>query len=334
MNDNSKRTEEFKANAKLDKLISELSQLLGPVQQLINQNFRQPKHRVTLVVGAPRSGTTLTAQVLAQTNRFCFPTNVLNRFAYAPRIGCLVQQMLFNPEFDHRGEFENINSQSIELESMLGKTQGALSISEFFHFWRRFIPSYEPGYLSKQQREQVKIEKLQAEVASIQDVFDRPFLCKGKMLQYNMAWFVEQMPELLFVYVKRDPIQTMQSIVMAREKYFGRRDTWWAVKPKEYQWLKYLSPLEQVAGQVFFTELNIEKQLQQLPTRNYVVLEYEKLCEQPVSVINQILSSADLPKVEDVSKRLSVRRPQYLSDQEVTLLARFYREFKQGRSAE
>jgi len=89
-------------------------------------------------------------------------------------------------------------------------------------------------------------------------------MSKG-MMQYNAAYFAEQMPELLFVYVARDPSQTMQSILLARMKYYGTDDLLRGTRPKEYKWLRGLGPSERVVGLVYFTEQAIQGQLARIP---------------------------------------------------------------------
>ena len=100
-------------------------------------------------------------QVLAATGAFAYPSNLINRFAFSPYLGAQVQKMLLDPEFDYREELADVQS-SINFASTLGRSQGALAVSEFFHFWRRFLPVFDPQFISDDQLDEVRFDPLRA----------------------------------------------------------------------------------------------------------------------------------------------------------------------------
>jgi hypothetical protein len=75
----------------------------------------------------------------------------------------------------------------------------------------------------------------------------------------------------------------------ARVNYYGDRRGWYSFKPKEYDMLKKLDPLEQVAGQIFFTNKAIEKGLDQIDISRRLQVSYEEFCLNPKHVFYQIL---------------------------------------------
>lgn len=281
------RKVEFQSNPKLDALINRLKFLLEPIQALENRKYIAPKHPIVLILGLSRTGTTLLTQILAASNKFAYPTNFLSRFAYAPLIGALIQEMIFNPEYDFRGELSDIQS-AIDFESDLGKTSNALGISEFFHFWRKFFPNYEPSHLVDNELELVDVNRMRSEIASIESVFDKPFMSKGKMLQFNVNFFLQRIPEILFIHIKRQPRYVMQSILQSRRRYYGRDDIWWSVKPKEYEWLSSMDHFYQIAGQVLFTKKEIDEQLAEVEENRKIICHYEDLCANPQGLYNEL----------------------------------------------
>lgn len=303
------RVEFFRPNAKLDALIEQLRRLVAPAQQLVNDEFSVPKYPVVVVVGCPRSGTTFLTQLLAATGAFAYPSNLIARFAYAPHIGALIQQLLLNPEYDLGNEFSDLRSGS-NFASNVGKTSGALGINEFFHFWRRFFPHHDPGHLEEGELESVKIGQMRQELASIQAVFGAPFMSKGMMLQYNLAHFAKAMPELKIVHVKRDPLYLMQSVTQARLKYYGTDKIWWSVKPKEYSFLKDSEPATQVAGQVLFTDQAIQSQIKDLPTNRWITACYESVCKDPRKFLKELAERFDIP---DVANDMTLVAQEYQS---------------------
>ena len=104
---NGVRTEKFKRNVDLEALLDELSVLLGPVENKILKHYASPQYPGLLIIGAPRSGTTLMLQWLAQTGKFVYPTNLLSRFYAAPYIGVKIQQLLTDPAYRFRDEFSS-----------------------------------------------------------------------------------------------------------------------------------------------------------------------------------------------------------------------------------
>ncbi|MDY0222515.1 MAG: sulfotransferase [Desulfobacterium sp.] len=274
------RMTDFKPNPKLVDLINHLKSMLEPVQIGINDHFLNPKLPVMLILGSPRSGTTVLTQICAASNSFAYPTNFLSRFAYAPIVGAMIQQMLFDPTFDFRNEFFDIQP-LVDFNSDIGKTDGTLGISEFFHFWRRFLPNHDPGYLSNDELLKVDINRMRSELASIEAIFKKPFMSKGMMLQYNIKFFAQQVPELFFMHIKRDPLFVMQSSLQSRRKYYSRDDIWWSVKPKEYEWLSSMDVYHQVAGQVLFTEKAIDDQLSTVEEKRKLICNYESICADP-----------------------------------------------------
>lgn len=293
----SNRSEEFHPNPKLDKLISTLKRQLEPIQLSRNEQFVSPKKPVCLVVGNPRSGTTLLTQILASSNSFSYPTNFLSRFAYAPELGALIQQMLFNKEYDFLNELCDIPANQ-NFNSNLGRTKGALGINQFFHFWRKFFPNHDPKHLSEKELKFVEVKRMRSELASIENVFDQPFLSKGMMLQFNIDFFAKEIPEFIFFHIKRQHKFVMQSLLLSRRKYYKTEKIWYSVKPKEYEWLSNMNPLHQIAGQVLFTEKAIEKTLQYVPENRKVICNYEELCDKPKFVYDQIYSLLKLHGVK------------------------------------
>lgn len=288
----SDRSAEFQPNPRLVELIGELRSMLEPVQAEQSARFTAPRRPVAVIVGCPRSGTTVLSQILAATGDFAYPSNFLSRFAYAPRIGAMIQKMLFDPDFDHRGELADIQSSS-NFSSQIGKTDGALGISEFFHFWRKFFPNHDPGHLTEEQLDRVDTDRMRRELASIEAVFDKPFASKGMMMQYNLGFFAERVPELFFIHIRRRPRFLMQSVLVSRKKYYTSPRIWWSVKPKEYPWLADMDLIHQVAGQVLFTERAIDAGLAKVEDGRRLVCDYQTLCADPSGFYSQLRAKFD-----------------------------------------
>lgn len=282
-----KRTPQFGRNTQLDVLLDELKLLLEPVDKEIQARFDHPQWPPLCLVGNPRSGTTLLMQLLATTDQFAVPSNLLSRFYYAPYLGAKIQQLLTNPAFDYMGELSN-SSMTTKFESKLGKTEGVLSPNEFFHFWRRFIPNYDPEYISPEDEEKINGRGLVSSIAAIEGAVQKPFAAKAALVQYNLPKVYKLLSNCIIVYVRRDYKYVMQSIYEARKTFYDRLDIWWSVKPKEFLELQHLDAYQQIAGQVYFTDKALVNGLSQIPDHNQLIVNYEDICQQPKDFYNML----------------------------------------------
>ncbi|GGA90289.1 hypothetical protein GCM10011369_35540 [Neiella marina] len=271
--------------SQLEHVITQLSSLLSPVQMQQQVHHEQANWPTILIVGAPRSGTTLMLQWLSSLGLFAYPSNVMNRFAYAPHIGALIQRMLFEHQFDPSGEFDDLKS-SVNFESLLGKSQGALATSEFQHFFRQYINHYMPAHLSDKEVNEVDWQGICQGLFSIQDVFQKPFVTKAMMAQFNLAPLCRVLKRVVIIHCQREPLCNMQSILLAREQYYGNREQWWSVKPAQYQQLLTMDCYHQVAGQVFYSNDSIA---QQLTHHSHALhIDYDQFCQNPAGFYQQL----------------------------------------------
>lgn len=282
-----KRAPEFRRNNKLEEILGMLSQgLSGCEEQFADRE--DPPFPIIFIIGAPRSGTTLLMQWLAQSGLFGYPSNLLSRFFAAPCIGALVQEIIHNPDCDYRGELADMASNPIAFDSAVGKTHGGLSPNEFWYWWRRFIPNEEPRPLSPEEEATIDVHGFRRSLAAIQTVWPKPFVTKGIIMQYNLKKLHEIFPKALFLHTRRDPFFNVQSLLLTREKYFGDRNQWFSVKPPGHEALLGLSPEEQVAGQVQLTVDSIVGEFAELPEANCLEIEHEAFCRKPQRTFKQV----------------------------------------------
>ena len=282
------RRQEFRKNENLERLLQEINSALGPVEETILRSYEMPKLPVVLIVGCGRSGSTLMQQWLANTGQFAYPTNLLSRFYDAPYIGAKIQQLLTDPVYDFNREFFDIKG-AVSFQSDLGKTRGALGPNEFWYFWRRFFPSGETEFLDENLLREVEADRFAAELAAIESVFQKPFAMKAHSLRFNIPFLSSILKKVLIIFVRRHPLYNIQSLLESREKYSGDRRAWFGAKPREFDSLKDLTPIEQVAGQVFFTSRAIREGIDQIETSRGLQVDYEEFCASPGSVFNKIM---------------------------------------------
>jgi len=287
LNDVDQRMPEFKPNRDLDALLAEIHRLLKPGEMQARSAFSESKYPLLLVLGNPRSGTTLAMQYIARLGVFSYPSNLLARFSPVPYIGALIEKLLTDPQFDFHNETSDIRRE-FSFSSNLGKTVGWASPNEFYFFWRQYIPNYDPEFLQPEEVQQIDERGIRSGLAAIESVFDKPFAAKATILPYNIPDLLRILPKAVFLYVRRNPFYVIQSILEARIRHYGDRKCWWSSKPPQYEKIKDLNPIHQVAGQVYYTDCAISKDLQQIPEKNQLTIDYEFLCQKPQTVYSKL----------------------------------------------
>ena len=327
------RQKMFRRNMNLENLLQEINGLLAATEErtVADLDFSMPKYPVVFVIGAPRCGSTVMMQLLAQTGHFAYPTNLLSRFYGAPYVGAKIQLLLTSPEYNFNDEIVDFSAH-ISFASTLGKTRGALEPNEFWYFWRRFIPNKQPQYLDPSQLVEVDARGFAAELAAIEAAFGKPFATKGHILEYNIPFLSSILDKALFVLVERHPLYNIQSLLEARVKYYGDRSVWYSVRPKEYEMLKDLDPIAQVTGQVYFTNKAIKEGLQQIAPARGLIVAYEHFCKFPQQVFESIadkfaqqgsVMNWECHGPEQFSSTNQVRLPQ----EEIAAIQRAYQRF-------
>lgn len=311
--ENKNRKTQHKKNTSLEQIFPELENLLGASEKEVLKGCSVPEKKVYLIVGCARSGSTVLYQYLANTNYFCYPTNFLSRFYYAPYIGYRIQQALL--EFDIKGEvFSNEQKDDKSFKSSLGKTKGPLQPHEFWYFWNRFFKFGTSQKLSPKELSDVDWPTFLQELHALEVASDKPLLMKAMNLNWNLNELKGKIPDCHFIYIKRDVVYNAQSLLMAREDFFGNYDEWYSFKTPNYQQLKNLHPAEQVIEQVIENNEAIEAQLSELSIEEYTTISYSDFCKNPNQLIEQLnmkgatidakiseksFNNGDVPKVED-----------------------------------
>lgn len=275
------RRPEHRRNPVLEALLGELARDLGAESRRPPAARDRPRHPTVLVVGCPRSGTTLCYQWLAATGTFTYPTNLVSRFPTAPWVGERVQRLLTDPACDHGGELGLDASVAEPFASRLGKTRGPFAPHEFWYWWRRFLPAGETHRLDSEQLATVDVERLRHELAAWEEVRGLPLLMKGLILNWNLPWLAEALPGAVFVFVRRDPFFTMQSLLAARRDFSGDEGTWYSFRPATFPELAGRPAAEQVAAQVHDTEAAVREGLAQVAPDRRLEITYEELCADP-----------------------------------------------------
>ncbi len=290
--ENSIRKEEYKRNPLLEELLKEINDTLWIAERTLLTK-EEPEYPLIFIVGAPRSGTTLFMQWIANTGIVAYPTNLMSRFYKSPIIGAKLQLLLADKRYSYREEIVEF-FHPIDFKSKNGKTKGALSPNEFWYFWRRFLPFKDIDYIpSEELFKLVDIKTLKSELAGVCETFKKPFAMKAMILNYNLDFINAIFKKLVFVYIKRNPLANIESLLEARKRYYGSIEHWYSFKIPEYPYLIKRNPYEQVAGQIYFTNRAISEALKNIEEHRKLFVNYEDFCTDPKSVFDMLVKKLE-----------------------------------------
>lgn len=279
----------FQRNMALENLLTELNDLLSGSEERVLKNYQNPQFPVVLIVGAPRSGTTLLSQWLASSAQFGYPSNFISRFFNAPYIGAKIQRMIFDPQFAFRNELVLQGNDGAKVfKSKLGKTEGLLSPHEFWYFWRRFFPYGEIQKLNDDELNLIDHQAFVAELAALEAAFEKPLALKALIINWNIEYITKILPQAFFLYIHRNLFFNIHSLIQARNAYFGDTNRWYSFKPPQYEMLREFDVYSQVTGQVVYTNRAVREGLASVDNEHQLEISYEALCKNPEAVWQQL----------------------------------------------
>lgn len=321
---NTLRNHKYQLNVEDEMFLREMNSCLSAFEERQTSNYQEPKKPVVFIVGLPRSGSSLLYQRLASTNMFSYFNNFTARFWRAPYVGFRLAQIL-----------EIVDDRSLSFTSDYGKTgDGLHSPHECMFFWDRwFARGQVEQEVSKDKWSEIDGKALKQELAAIERVLEKPLLLKSQFwLTLQIDYLKEIFPNSIYVSTWRNPLYVGQSIAMARKQIHGDLNSWWSVKPKEYDSIKGLGWADQVMGQVYFTERKMQRSMKSLKENRIVESNYFDLCSSPstcLDALSEKLRSLGEDVDMDVGRQDSFPNAdrQKLDDDEFKVLIESYRKY-------
>ena len=275
------RTPEYRKDPEQEERLKYLNVHFAPLERQLISNFDRPQLPIVFIVGAPRSGSTLLSQTLAQTGSFSYVTNFVARFWMAPYVGMLIEEA-----FDIR-KLERDQS----FVSKFGVTEGWVGPHEFGYFWSRWFRFGETHQLDDKELEEIDLDALRKELAALESVYNKPLCFKYLPFGLHIPFLAERFENSIFVLCRRQPIYNMQSVLLARSKILGDEAHWWSLRPKEYPNLLSASSYEQIAGQIYYTLKEIETSFSSLSPERFLRILYDDLCSHPREEMSRVIEA-------------------------------------------
>lgn len=252
-----------------------VNSLLHPLEcALLPRSVCQPAHPPVFIIGAPRSGSTVIYQTLVNCLEVGFFSN-LHEFFYGM------------PTVVERWYNARARLDCDDYESTLGLTHGWHAPSECGAFWYRFYPR-DPAVSEDIQLSQRKLARLTKIVARLTAVRGCPFVIKNLYCSLRLSSIHRAFPKALFLVVRRDEIDTGQSLLAARNGRFGQYEKWFSVKPPAALELESLPPHQQVIEQVRRIYDVIDRQRMRIGRDRFLDIHYERFCDDPPRTVEEV----------------------------------------------
>lgn len=233
------------------------------------------------IVGVPRSGTTLLAQLLCKYLEVGYVNNLIARFWANPVVGIRLSKLLL-PRDSRR---------SISLRSSHGTTQGAEGPHEFGYFWREWLQldSAATHCLTNEERRWVDFPGLSRTIQSMADEFGMPIVFKNPICGLQASAIEGAHPDSLFICLERRDEDVVRSILEARRDRYGTDEAWWSLKPSTFRAVVSLpTPRLQVESQVAGCGADFSREFAAL-ARPPLIVAYEEMRRQPLEVVERVV---------------------------------------------
>ena len=251
-----------------------LNRLLAGRERRLGQTAVVADSPVILVVGAPRSGTTLVYQTMARYMDVTYFSNLTSLFPDAPLAGTKLFSWL-------------PRRQSADFMSFYGQTAGLGGPNDGFSVWNQWLGNdrYVPltDLTSDEQRSMGQFFSVWCAV------FGKPFLNKNNRNAGCLELLSRAIPQSTIVVVRRNPLLVAQSLIHARQQVQGDKSVGWGLHSHSSDTTTDpLAYVDDVCDQVLKIQTELDEQLKHMPQNRIVEFTYEGFCEAPDSTLRWI----------------------------------------------
>ena len=265
------------------------------------------------IVGAPRTGSTILYQAITNRFKVSYIDNLASLFYRNLRFGIWLSKKKYGdePHNNFRAEFGNTNK------------FGGHAPSECGEFWYRWLPrsDHYADSLSVSNRAKRKIRR---EVLGVSKKYGQPFVFKNLNAGQRLKLIADIFPDAKILFVRRDPVFVVRSILKAREKLGVPPGQWWSVRPVNFRSLLDLGEVEMCAAQVHYLESQIISDIGLFDENNVRTIHYDDFSDDLVASLGSWLG---------LRKREGAVSPDFRDDERFKLSAEELRSLQEAVSS-
>jgi len=298
------------ASAAAQAAVTPLDLALSLREKRICERASPPERPIAFVVGPPRSGTTVTAQVLSASLPVAYFNNLTSIF---PRSPITVNKMVRRP-------FRN---ERISFRSFYGKSSNWYGPNDALYFWDRWFGSDRtiiPTAIDEPHRTQ-----LVQFFGAFQEAFPLPLVSKNNNMNAYAKIVAPLLPTAVFVCMRRNPLYLAQALLKSRRDIHGSDETPYGLEDPQVKGAQSDNAYQSVCRQVAFHRKLETEQLQAIGPDRYWVVDYEQFCNDPTALVDRVASyiapEKSVARTEGVDlKPFPVSQQQKISDKDFARL--------------
>lgn len=232
------------------------------------------KHQPVFIVGAPRTGSTIFYQAL---------TNYFDTLYFDNIVSLWHKAIIFG---FYRSSIKYGNHPHNCFASEHGVTQGEHSPSECGEFWYRWLPR-DHHFIDYDEIDTATVRQLREEIGFVSDNYRKPFVFKNLNAGQRLRLISTTFPKARIVFIRRNPVFVLRSILKARKKLGIGPGVWWSIKPSCYKDLLGLAEIDMCAAQVFYLERQILEDSKLFPKYNIHVINYNDFSADNINALGR-----------------------------------------------
>jgi len=222
------------------------------------------KHQPIFIIGAPRTGSTILYQTLTNQLDVLYIDNLACRFNKNLFFGFCLSNLFFKQKAHNC------------FSSNHGATKGLHSPSECGGFWYRWLPS-DRHFIDHDDVTDKMVKEIREEITAITNKYDKPVVFKNLNAGQRLRLIKKVFPDARFIFSKREPLYTAQSILKAKRKLKLSDNKFWGIMPKNVDELSTRAWPEQIVGQIYYIEKQIEQDLALFDNGDSYTVSYSNL---------------------------------------------------------
>jgi hypothetical protein len=225
------------------------------------------RHQPVFIVGAPRTGSTILYQALTDCLDTLYIDNLAALFSRSLYFGLWLSRKLYGSRPHHC------------YRSVQGDTRGCglHGPSEGTDFWYRWLPR-QHHYIGRGDLSPGAVAEIRQNLFASMNRYDRPLLLKNLAMGQRLGLIADLAPRARFIWIKREPLYTAQSILLVKRQRGQKPHDWWSIMPRNYRELLKLDGYQQVVRQIFFLEKQILADRHLFPAHQFITVHYRDLC--------------------------------------------------------
>lgn len=260
------------AAAVIGVLLSPLDWMLSAIENRRYAKASGNQMPIVIVVGPPRSGTTLVAQVLIDHLPVSYINNLTSIF---PRSPITANAIL--------GRF--LPNRAVGYQRFYGKSRQWSGVNDGLYIWDRWL-----GHC----RTQVPIELAQTAAqdmaiffGAFEAYYRKPLVNKVNRLNTCAGLISNILDNVTFICLDRDPVLLAQSLLRARQEITGDLSVPYGVDHRSGQEMS-CDVVEDVCDQVIFHRQVACDQQKLIGKEKFWIVSYESFCDQPHVLVERV----------------------------------------------